>query len=286
MNNFKVWLRQNQYSQTSIREHLKNLEYIENWSTPEGIELDGLSYQDIMSYVQSCKHQIQPKTITNRINSLRKYYEYQQEQELRADNPAKQIRLKNTKRKTIKTILKPEELEQLYNDYSSSNRQGAEHSRNKVVLGLLIWQGIDTTTLKALKTQDIDLENGTIYLPGSTRTNARNMTLHSKQILPINSYLEKWRAQLDQADLDVTALIPGNVSNMLNWLKTILQKQHKPLENIRQIRASVITHWLNQYNIRQVQYMAGHRHISSTEEYKQIDIESMKTALKKFHPFS
>jgi len=283
MNDFKEWLKQNQYSPTSIREHLKNLEYIENWSTPEAIALDQLRYQDIMSYVQSCKHQIQPQTITNRINSLRKYYEYQQEQELRADNPAKLIRLKNTKRKTIKTILKPEELEQLYTVYCSSNRQGAEHSRNKVILGLLIWQGIDTTTLKTLKTQDIDLENGTIYLPSSTRVNARNMTLHSKQILPINSYLEKWRAQLDPQDNE---LVTGNISNVLNWLKTILQKQHNPLENIRQIRASVITHWLNQYNIRQVQYMAGHRHINSTEEYKQIDLESMKTALKKFHPFS
>jgi len=286
MNEFTQWLQQNQYSKTSIREHLKNLEYLENWCAPEGIELDRLSYQEIMSYVKHCKSHIQPQTITNRINSLRKYYEYQQEQELRQDNPAKQIRLKNAKRKTIKTILKPEKLEQLYTDYCSSNRQGAEHARNKVVLGLLVYQGIDTTTLKALKTQDIDLDNGTIYLPSSTRVNARNMPLHSKQILPMNSYLEKWRNELDHAYLDDSALVIGNVSNILNWLKTILQKQYKPLENIRQIRASVITHWLNQYNIRQVQYMAGHRHINSTEQYKQIDLESMKTALKKFHPFS
>jgi hypothetical protein len=34
-----------------------------------------------------------------------------------------------------------------------------------------------------------------------------------------------------------------------------------------QIRASVITHCLKHYNLRQVQYMAGHKHIHSSEQY-------------------
>lgn len=192
MNEFTKWLLENKYSKTSIREHLKNLEYLENWCTPEGIELDRLSYQDIMSYVQSCKT-IQPQTITNRINSLRKYYEYQQKQELRADNPAKQIRLKNTKQTRIKTILKPEALEQLYTDYCSSERLGAEHGRNKVILGLLIWQGIE-------------------------------------------------------------------------------------------VRGSVITRWLKAYNLRKVQYMAGHRYISSTEAYQINDLDDLTEAIDKYFP--
>jgi phage regulator Rha-like protein len=40
----------------------------------------------------------------------------------------------------------------------------------------------------------------------------------------------------------------------------------------KQLRASVIVKWLKIYNLRKVQYMAGHRYISATEAYRQNEI--------------
>jgi integrase/recombinase XerD len=37
----------------------------------------------------------------------------------------------------------------------------------------------------------------------------------------------------------------------------------------------VITNWLKSYNIREVQYMAENRYISSTERYLQDDFENL-----------
>src|SRR5690606_24381110 len=54
-------------------------------------------------------------------------------------------------------------------------------------------------------------------------------------------------------------------------------------QNAKQIRASVITKWLKTYNLREVQYLAGHRYISSTEGYQQNDMEGLKEEIQQFH---
>ncbi len=54
--------------------------------------------------------------------------------------------------------------------------------------------------------------------------------------------------------------------------------------NGKHIRASVITKWLKMYNLREVQYLAGHRYISSTESYLQNDMEGLQEEVQQFHP--
>lgn len=51
-----------------------------------------------------------------------------------------------------------------------------------------------------------------------------------------------------------------------------------------QIRSNVITHWLKSYNLRQVQYMAGHKHVSSTEHYQLNNLDNLQSKLEKYHP--
>ena len=56
------------------------------------------------------------------------------------------------------------------------------------------------------------------------------------------------------------------------------------LLNTKQIRASVITKWLKQYNLRETQYLAGHRYISTTEGYQQNDMEGLSEEINMYHP--
>jgi integrase/recombinase XerD len=64
----------------------------------------------------------------------------------------------------------------------------------------------------------------------------------------------------------------------LHLFKRLKRINHK-VTNVKQIRASVITNWLNSHNIREVQYMAGHRYISSTERYMQDDLENLHESI-------
>jgi integrase/recombinase XerD len=56
--------------------------------------------------------------------------------------------------------------------------------------------------------------------------------------------------------------------------------------NAGKIRQSVITYWLKTMNLRQVQYMAGHKRVSSTERYLGNNLESLKDKLEKCHPLN
>jgi integrase/recombinase XerD len=50
------------------------------------------------------------------------------------------------------------------------------------------------------------------------------------------------------------------------------------------IRATVLAEWLKTIDIRTVQYMAGHRYVSSTERYYVMNLEELKDSLNKYHP--
>jgi integrase/recombinase XerD len=82
--------------------------------------------------------------------------------------------------------------------------------------------------------------------------------------------------------------IPNNPrlgATIYHILKRLKKVNHK-VKNLHQIRASVITNWLKQYNLRQVQILAGHRYISSTERYVQDDLENLHEIVNNFHPIS
>jgi hypothetical protein len=57
------------------------------------------------------------------------------------------------------------------------------------------------------------------------------------------------------------------------------------ITNALRIRGSMILNWLKVHPKRQVQYMAGHKYISSTGKYTSQEVEDLQDALAKHHPF-
>jgi len=81
----------------------------------------------------------------------------------------------------------------------------------------------------------------------------------------------------------------NKISNLMQKLMPQIKAQSRKLsgpsiQNVKQIRASVITHWIKTHNLREVQYKAGHRYLSSTEAYLVNDIESLQEDITKYHP--
>jgi integrase/recombinase XerD len=149
---------------------------------------------------------------------------------------------------------------------------------------------MNTTALKSLKLEHVHIEKGIIYVPSTRKTNGRTLELKSWQILPLSQYLEKHRDIIqDELQNYSQALFPLN-SNRFDIITGQLYKKLKRINHKvvspKQIRASVITHWLSEYNIREVQYMAGHRYISSTERYVQDDLENLQEVIESLHPIS
>ncbi len=79
--------------------------------------------------------------------------------------------------------------------------------------------------------------------------------------------------------------MPGNLHNTISLLSEELKGINPQIKNAQHIRASVILYWLRQHNKRQVQYMAGHKYIHSTEAYEVQELETLTDQLTKHHPF-
>lgn len=146
----------------------------------------------------------------------------------------------------------------------------------------MVFQGVHSGELQKMEVGDISLGAGTVYIPSTGRSNSRTLQLLPVQILPLHEYLEQTRPQLKPAG---DALFPGSLSDIIHRLVQELQGINPTVTNAQHIRGSVIINWIKQHNKRQVQYMAGHRYISSTEAYQLQVIDSLLDELSKHHPF-
>ena len=153
----------------------------------------------------------------------------------------------------------------------------------------MVFQGLNATALGKLTVNDVDVLGGKVTIQSSRTHAARNLALQAVQIIELDRYINQTRKELqqhfNQEDSDLL-LISGfaNYSDTLRNLFRRLRKQEPQLENAQHIRASVITHWLKQYNLREVQYMAGHRTVLSTESYQRNDTEGLQLEVDKSNP--
>jgi site-specific recombinase XerD len=287
-------LQQQKYRQSTVIGHLQNINRFLEWMQSNGIEeAENISYNDLLEYVQYEKQRnIITASINLRLTSIGKYFDCLKEQGSITRNPARTIRVKGALKKVVEQPLKYPDLEKLYNDYKALEREVPNHikekselahQRNIIITGLLIWQGLHSGELEKLEVNHINLNEGIIYIPSTARGNSRELKLSTQQILTLHTYIHG--GTRDQLKPKAEELLPGNLNNTISALSKELQGINPQIKNALHIRASVILHWLRQHNKRQVQYMAGHKFIGSTEMYEVQELETLTDQLTKHHPF-
>ncbi len=300
--NYKSYLQQKGYTTKTIEGNLYSKAQLEKWLKSEGISVETCTYNDLMAYVQSLKGKVKQKTIELYLTKISHYFEYLKATKKRKSNPVNQIKVQGIQRQELHEILNKGELEQLYQNYEVYendhpnkhyhwfNNQQLSQKRNKVIIGLIVYQGLDTAALTNLQTTDLKLREGKIQVPGSRKSNARTLKLQADQILDLMEYQQVTRGKLlkqSNQQSDRLLISIGQSQKLYNTLQCLL-KQLKTLNpkvtSIRQLRASVITYWLKNYNLREVQYMAGHRYVSSTEAYLINDLDDLQEEVSKYHP--
>ena len=310
MNKFKEWLIIKAYSSTTIETIIKAVEYFIAWTEKENIsDITETTHNDIIAYIQHYNIKgTGKKTIAHYIMHLKKYFDWLMSEGEVNDNPCSNIKIKGIKRKVLHEILSMEEMEKLYNDYATEiiiekttamkcpppmQLQVLARRRNKIILGLLIYQGLQTEEIIRLQITDVKLREGKIFIPSARRSNERTLKLESHQVFDLLDYINDTRKQIlhhkkitePVQELFLNLGDSSNKRNMVAMLLTHLKQMNGKVKSLEQIRASVIVHWLKLYNLRKVQVMAGHRYISSTESYKANNLEDLKEDIKNYHPF-
>jgi integrase/recombinase XerD len=244
------------------------------------------SYTDIMDYLGKLRKA--QSNVRPALHAIQRYYSWLNVTGQRNDNPAKSIRLRDQSGREIQLqdLFTPAELELLL---QRKERYPQLRSRNQVIIGLLIYQGLTTGELVNLEVHDVNLEQGTIYSRGSGRINARTLSLKPGQIMNLYQYLKVDRLKLMRKPTGQLILNkPGNpetgeqISYLVSTFKHLYPERNL---NPKTIRQSVIANLLKQgHDLRVVQTFAGHKYPSATEKYKQDDVEALKQEVLKYHP--
>jgi len=288
MQDFQKYLHQFGYRINTIRGTLSGTKNFLEWCKTNKVNANEASYTDLFNYLENIQ-KITPnkRTISAKIQAVRVYYNYLIKQSIRETNPLTDLRIKNTVRLLPHNIIKHEKLQEIYH---SCKGEGVTGKRNRIMVGLMIWQAISTGELTAIEVNDIKIHEGKIYIPQVGRTNSRTLKLEAHQIIELQNYIQKTRPLLlamskKQSDkLIVSVGIGHQLNNTCAALLKEVRRTHPEIKNTKQIRASVISHWLKHCPIRQVQYMIGHRYVSSTERYSTKKIESLQDQLEKLMP--
>jgi site-specific recombinase XerD len=289
MNSFEEYRNKNGYSTKSIRVQNSHINRLKSWCINQNINLEEINYNQALQFIDSERSRgILNQSIIREINSIRIYFDYLLESGTIKQNIIKRIRIRQGGKKVLPETLSPQQLENIYQNFLNlpewehrTKTVKLLHQRNIVILGLLVFQGLNSGEIGKLETNHINLNEGKIYIPSTRKSNARTLKLQANQILPIKSYIES----IPVAERSRSYLFPTRkYSDMICKIVKQAKKNHPEIKDSRQIRASVIMNWLKSHNIRQVQYMAGHKSIRSTEAYRNQDLTDLTKQLELFHP--
>ena len=253
------------------------------------VQAENAGYHDVMEYVDYLRREYRnPGTINRMLYGVKAWYFYLISTGRRKDHPCRGLKLKDARGADIQLqdLFTSSEMEKLM---QRKERFEAARLRNRVIISLLIYQGLRLTEITRLRTGDIDLQAGTLFIRAMPRAMARTLKLKTPQVMLFYNYIHEVRPKLLKAGTDRLILTLRGSAESGEGINYLIET-FKPLFpernlNARTIRQSVITNLLREgKDLRVVQVFAGHKKISSTEKYRQSGLEELQAAIEKYHP--
>lgn len=257
------------------------------------------SYTEILDYIGELREQgLHPKTLRNHLFAIKIYFNYRIAMGKQEEHPCRHLYLKDQidRQVHVDNLYSRERLEDLYENHQAKNPR--DQQREKLIISLLIYQGLNVTEISELRAGDINLKEGRIRIRSREQSvkrsgnKERTLGLKSKQILLINNYLKEEEKEYinNQEERKRTDYLLVNEGGLQMWkggISRMINRGKKSYERLLpiKIRQSVIANLLKEgKDLRIVQEFAGHRRTSSTEAYRQTGLEELKSVINKLHP--
>jgi site-specific recombinase XerD len=279
MNNFQIYLQNKNFSLGTINTYCYLANKYLTYEETEDLEDSEVNYKTILKYITYLKRRNTDKSVNLNLIAIRHYFNFK-------NLPYNPVNIRISRKPTVisTNTYTVEQLHEIYDDFPSDT---ITNIRDKVLVGLFVFQGIQLHEVKFFKVSDIDLNKMTLTIQRTNKNNLRVLNLDIKQVLLLNEYINQTRNDLvanrRNTSLIITSKSNNSIRSILNGLNLKLRKipNHPKL---RLIRTSVIKNWLETNDLRTVQYYAGHKYISSTERYVVKDIEHLKKQVLHYHP--
>jgi integrase/recombinase XerD len=284
MMNYREWLLDKSFGSNTVNDYSLFIEKkFKHFLHGLSLSIETVEHETLMQYIRHRKAEgVGAKTINLELKKISYYLDFKG-----LPNVAEPIRVKGVQRRIPHDLFTEKQLDNIYQQFPESKNYWTHENTLKtyhIILGLRIYQGLQEQELAKLEINHLQLDKGKIYVPSTKRTNKRILDLKSFQILPLHEYLLTERKSLNDEIEGNFLFHKKRLIRGMSRIKKMINRYEPRLNNMAQIRASVITNWLQHHNLREVQYMAGHKYVSSTERYRTDNLEDLQKELEKYHP--
>jgi len=232
-----------------------------------------------------------PSTIARKTAAIKSFFHFLASKGFIAEDPTASIDSPRIN-KSLPRAASLDEIDELLE--APTRLSTPEAIRDKAMFELLYATGMRVTELVSLNLGDVDLLNGSVCCTGRTAgkgVRQRTIPVHATAIRAVESYLEKARPFLVR-DQEEKALFVNHRGDRLTrqgfWL---ILKQWAREAGIRNeitphtLRHSFALHMLkNGVDLRAVQQLLGHAHLSTTQIYTYPSEEGLKRLYETAHP--
>lgn len=272
-------------SEKSVKKYLHDIKQYRIYNANH----ETAGHKEVMDHIGYLRRSgIKTQTVRTTLFSIKKYYDYLQRSGIRDDHPCKFIKLRDGKSEDIQLqdLFTSLELESLL---EREERFEVNRLKNQIIISLLIYQGLTVGELVRVGVEDLDLEQGEIYIRSSRRLNERTLKLKSNQIMMLYKYVNEVRSKVINCETEQLVLTMRGRAEKADGVHYLIETLRNKYPSRRltptTIRQSVITNLLKAGNdLRIVQVFAGHKYTHTTEKYKQTSVEELKKEVEKYHP--
>jgi integrase/recombinase XerD len=254
--------------------------------------MSGVSRDAVMGFFLHLREKgYTPSTIARKTAAIKSFFHFLASKGFISEDPTASIDSPRIS-KSLPRAASVEEIDELLEAPTRATTH--EALRDKAMFELLYATGMRVTELVSLNLGDVDLLNGSVSCSGRTAgkvVRQRTIPVHSMAIRSVENYLEKARPFLVR-DNEEQALFVNHRGDRLTrqgfWL---ILKQWAKEAGIKTeitphtLRHSFALHMLrNGVDLRAVQQLLGHAHISTTQIYTYPSDDGLKRLYETAHP--
>jgi len=278
------------FSENTLEAYVRDLTKLQEYAEEslENVSPENITFEELQEYIYNLsKRKLSERSQARWISSIKAFFKYLLEEEIRKDNPATLLESPKVGM-YLPDTLSFVEIQKIINHIDESTDIG---KRNHCIIEVLYGCGLRVSELIDLKISNINFKEGFLQVQGKG-SKVRFVPLTEYTSKTLYSYIHKTRIHHKISPKHEDTVFLNNrgagMSRVIVFMiiKELAQKAgiHKSISP-HTFRHSFATHLLqNGADLRFIQEMLGHSSITTTEIYTHLKNEELREVILKHHP--
>lgn len=287
---YKTYLRlEKGLSNNSVEAYLTDLDKLDNFIESEGLRYEEVTYDHLQQFVAQLRDiGIHPRSQARIISGIKSFYRFLFLDGYIKKDPTELLEMPKIGLH-LPEVLSVREIDSILDSIDLSQPEG---QRNRAMLEVLYSCGLRVSELITLRFSDVYFEEGFIKVEGKG-SKQRLVPISDRAIQEIKKYLyDRNHVKVKKGCEDVLFLSRRGTGLSRIMVFHVIKVQAELAGITKNIsphtfRHSFATHLLEGgANLRAIQEMLGHKQITTTEIYTNIDREFLRKEILEHHPRS